>query len=148
MNQLNYHGYHFYQERTSTNSIFIMNQSCIEELSPNSKNCYIVSITSPGSIAEINDSPHLLRVSFFDSEEGENSVHPGISQEQAANIADFIKTVPVDKDIFIHCEAGKSRSAGVAAAIIQYQKKDPKDVFNQLTPSMRCYTNVLKALLN
>lgn len=145
MNELAYQGYSFYQEDTPTNTIFIVSRRCIEELQP--KNCYIISIDDPGNVVNI-DGAHIIREGFFDSEGDETSLYPGIDPEQAMRIANFVKEIPPEQDIFIHCGAGRSRSAGVAAAIVQYQGGNPDNIFNILTPSMRCYTKVLEALTN
>lgn len=77
----------------------------------------IISITDFGS--EINRFARsdkiigICRAAFDDTLSGKSS----ISKTDAFRIASFIKMLPEDADLIIHCEAGISRSAGVAAAI-------------------------------
>lgn len=76
----------------------------------------VISITDPGSAnAKINGVPgeNLLRLSFTDDvSEGPNAVLMNMNQARA--IAKFVK----NGDMFlVHCEAGISRSAGVADAL-------------------------------
>lgn len=50
--------------------------------------------------------------------------------------------------LIVHCEAGISRSAGVAAAIMKAWNGDDGPVFNnpRYMPNMTCYRKVLSAL--
>ena len=49
----------------------------------------------------------------------------------------------------MHCEAGQSRSAGVAAAIMKYLYNNDTDIFNNryYKPNMLCYRKVLNAFM-
>ena len=74
----------------------------------------------------------------------------GISWTQAMQIATFIRNSKelVDK-IVVHCGAGQSRSAGVAAAILKYYTNDDTDIYDnpKYTPNNLCYRRVLEALM-
>jgi protein tyrosine/serine phosphatase len=114
----------------------------------------IISITDPDKPEVLFDRSRqkngirfVTRVSFWDEEEDE---HGCISEAQAQVIAEAAldaKAFLVDT-ILVHCEAGKCRSAGVAAAILKVFTGDDTAVFNdpQYTPNMRCYRRVLNAL--
>ena len=53
-----------------------------------------------------------------------------------------------DCDILIHCDAGISRSAGVAAAILEAWGGNPRTLFDSpwYEPNLHCYRVTLKAL--
>lgn len=74
----------------------------------------------------------------------------GMNAIQAIEMADFIKMYisKVDK-VIVHCGAGQSRSAGIAAAILKFFTGDDSQIFNdrRFTPNMRCYRLMLEALM-
>lgn len=109
----------------------------------------MISITSLGAAtfpwinADTDDS--LFRLNFLDTDEKESS----ISQEEAIRLAKFIKKwYPKVKKFIVHCEAGVSRSAGVAAAILKYFENDDSPIFDNayFKPNMYVYRSVLDAL--
>lgn len=73
----------------------------------------------------------------------------GMNEAQALEIAQFVKQYgpSVDK-IIVHCGAGQSRSAGVAAAILKWFTGDDMQIFGngRYTPNMRCYRLTLEAM--
>jgi len=109
------------------------------------------------SISDLQgEAPHLLRsqcngiidqlkVNFDDVEvEGLRC----ISNEKADTIAIFVyKYQTVVEKIIVNCEAGISRSAGVAAAIMKHINGDDWDIFNnhKYCPSIMCYRKMLYA---
>ena len=54
-----------------------------------------------------------------------------------------------NKSSLVHCGAGQSRSAGVAAAILKWMTGSDAQIFDnrKYTPNMRCYRLVLEALM-
>jgi hypothetical protein len=44
----------------------------------------------------------------------------------------------------VQCDAGISRSAGIAGAISKYYLNKDQWVFNRYRPNMHCYTKVLQ----
>lgn len=90
----------------------------------------LISIWSPGDYTKlINEDPKSIKDyekmrSFFDIHirqefwDTEDNVpgYDSISAEQAKDLAEFIVTNK-DKKFVIHCDAGQSRSAGVALAV-------------------------------
>lgn len=94
-----------------------------------------------------NKSLIVYRAVFDDTDKPEN----GMSSIQAMEIAEFIKhNMRNCNKIIVHCGAGQSRSAGVAAAILKYFNGDDTQIFDnrRYTPNMRCYRLTLEALLN
>ena len=72
-----------------------------------------------------------------------------LTNQDATFIAEFIKSYYTPEiTIIVHCGAGQSRSAGVAAAILKHYTNDDKQIFNnrRYTPNMLFYRRVLTAL--
>ena len=81
---------------------------------------------------------------FDDEEGGITSMTP----QNAYDILDFVeKWLDEDVDIIVHCGAGVSRSAGVAAALSLLVNGDDSNIFDdgRYSPNMHCYRSVLKA---
>lgn len=69
--------------------------------------------------------------------------------ELAGRIAAFIKSHADSTDhIFVSCQAGQSRSPGIAAALYTYYGRDPMEVFQQpiYQPNVLCYRLLTDAL--
>lgn len=93
-----------------------------------------------------NNIVAVYRAIFNDTDKPEN----GMNSMQAIEMADFIKCniYRVDK-VIVHCGAGQSRSAGIAAAILKYFTGSDTQIFDnrRYTPNMRCYRLMLEALM-
>jgi protein-tyrosine phosphatase len=91
---------------------------------------------------------YLLQLQFTDADIGQTDC---ITDKQANEVAGFVNDVK-DKvnRIIVHCQAGVSRSAGVAAAIMKYVNGNDWDVFDnaKYRPNMTCYRKVLDAFTN
>lgn len=109
------------------------------------------------SIANINDNDNVfahrdwlcavLKLKFDDVESNEPDC---ISADDAACIVHFINRIKDKTDrVIVHCEAGVSRSAGVAAAIMKFINMDDSIIFNddKFRPNMTCYEKVLNAFI-
>ena len=87
----------------------------------------------------------ILHLKFNDESDSDKSA---INTEQAKEIALFIN---IWKDmvelIIVHCEAGVSRSSGVAAGIMKYINNDDMSIFENphFCPNITCYRKVLEA---
>ena len=73
-----------------------------------------------------------------------------ITYDDAGEIASFVRNIVrlrMDR-LIVHCEAGISRSAGVAAAIMKGWDGDDSPVFDnpRFRPNMICYRTVLNAV--
>ncbi len=67
----------------------------------------------------------------------------------AEKILDFVSTYALDIDlIVIHCEAGISRSAGVAGALALIYNKEDQYYFDNYLPNMLVYRKIIKVALN
>ena len=71
-----------------------------------------------------------------------------MKHEDAKKIAKFVSQNR-DKIIIVHCDAGQSRSAGVAAAISRYYNNYDFEYFDnpRYTPNMRCYHLMMNAMI-
>lgn len=95
----------------------------------------------------------ILRLRFEDAEGP--SEEPGsiiresdlITEHDAKLIKTLLGMHP-DTDIIVHCDAGVSRSAGIAAAILKHRTGDDSRIFGnpRYNPNMLCYRTVLDAL--
>ena len=67
--------------------------------------------------------------------------------EDAAQVAELLRSYP-DTDVIVHCDAGISRSAGVAAAILKHTTGDDSSIFENglYDPNLWCYRKTLEAL--
>lgn len=135
-------------------NVIIMSRSRAKKYThqDHSEQSVVISINNLGDVpASIhgnrsNGIHDVLRVFFDDVDSGESS----ISVTDAMKIAEFVhryQHTGIDR-IIVHCEAGRSRSAGVGAAILKYLYDDDTGVFDdpKYRPNMLCYRRVLWAL--
>lgn len=118
----------------------------------------IISIRDPNKVKpefNINNSSikDILYLSFFDISEETKSIFGGyesMSPIDAILIRDFVLKWQNEIDtIWVQCEMGMSRSAGIAAAIMEYFDIDSKEILknNQYYPNKLCY-NLTKGAFN
>lgn len=97
-----------------------------------------------------NNIIDVLKLRFNDTD-CSDGFSGGMIVEQGYKIKAFFNKYVMSADkLIVHCEAGQSRSAGVAAAIMKYYYNDDTPIFNnsRYTPNMRCYRITLNALMN
>lgn len=110
----------------------------------------IISISDPFSekvkFNRINRSiKDILYLSFYDISEETRSIFGGyesMSPIDAVLIRDFVlKWENFVDEIWVQCEMGVSRSAGIAVAIAEHFKLDSNDILNNSNyhPNMVCY---------
>lgn len=86
----------------------------------------------------------------FEDWDVENAGCKVISNEDAKAIAEFVmlyQNKPEEYDLYVNCEAGMSRSAGVAASISKALFDDDEIFFRIKYPNMLCYRKVYEALM-
>ena len=118
--------------------------------SPHDEESAVISISTPDEHYDMNiyssiynGIKRILRLSFDDVDNGSFAMTEG----DAASIAEFVEENK-DKTIIVHCDAGISRSAGIAAAIMKHYNGDDTPIFNSrlYCPNMLCYRMVLEKL--
>lgn len=115
----------------------------------------IISIRSTGDTPPkklfLHSNPQIksfITLAFDDVTTYHANYYP-ITEQQAVKIAKFVmRHKDSVEQIIVHCDAGISRSAGVAAAIAKYLNGSDDDFFvrSPYTPNMTCYHKVLFAL--
>ena len=87
----------------------------------------------------------ILYLSFYDISEETKDIFDGyssMSPDDARKIAHFVNKWKDKVDtIWVHCEVGVSRSAGIAMAIMEYLNMDLTPIFENpiYFPNMLCY---------
>ncbi len=118
----------------------------------------IISIRHPNKVKpefNFNNSSikDILYLSFYDISEETKSIFGGyesMSPIDAILIRDFVLKWQNEIDtIWVQCEMGMSRSAGIVAAIMEYFDMDSKEILesNQYYPNKLCY-NLTKGAFN
>lgn len=107
------------------------------------KDTCVISITTPGK-TNVSFPCDTLHVAFYDTTES-----IGISIADAVQIRDFViqELAKGIKHLVVHCDAGVSRSAGVAAAILKATGQDESEILDNPNYfiNARCYAYVLMA---
>lgn len=105
-------------------------------------------------ITRENNIQALLPLTFCDADEPGPDVYGNLAraedlmqEEDAIRIRDLLAQHP-DCNVIVHCDAGMSRSAGTAAAIIEAAGGDPASIFRSpyYDPNLHCYQLVLRVL--
>jgi predicted protein tyrosine phosphatase len=128
--------------------IMIMSRKEAENIDLDRISCAIISINNNNS-----KTPNIRRQQikglitlFFDDVERDENKYFSISKDQAVQIVNFVNKFWNNVELMIiHCEAGISRSSGVAAAILKYKTRDDNFIFGNKSyvPNMKCYRMVL-----
>lgn len=112
----------------------------------------MISISTPLSpydnapfTSPTNKIKGILRLYFTDTDGGEDSMTP----DDAKAICEFVTRHANIPNIIVHCDAGQSRSAGVAAALLKCFTGDDSQIFNNpyYKPNRHCYRLVLNELM-
>lgn len=137
-------------------NVVVMNRGDAKAYSyaPHTESSVIISITDPDRETNHfnedakNNIKSILRLQFFDVD----SPDPGtITEDDAKRIADFAFYWKDKVDtIIVHCEAGQSRSAGAAAAILKAFTGHDEQIFDnpKYTPNRTVYRSVLTCLMD
>ena len=110
----------------------------------------LISITDPGTDpAQIAESPlcmGVLRLQFFDVDIAYGGLRAP-SEEDAEAIVQFVRRYQSMADLIIcQCEAGISRSAGVAAALSRWLNGHDEEFFRRYLPNRLIYRLILNRL--
>lgn len=107
-------------------------------------------------ISHDNRIADILKLSFADADApgidvyGREAASSDLMQpEDGQKIKEFLDKHP-GMDVIVHCDAGISRSAGVAAGILKAKTGDDSQIFNSpmYRPNIHCYRITLAALFS
>lgn len=121
---------------------------------PTDKTIGIISINTPcDELNRFNRCSSIRKVLFliFDDVEYEGQERGlFMTNSDAEKVKEFVlwaQKANID-ELWVHCDAGVSRSAGVGAAIMQYLYGDDSPIFgnHNYFPNMWCYHKTLNAL--
>lgn len=116
----------------------------------------IISIRTPGDEKAEFDRNNktikdILYLEFYDINYNSHEIFKGyepMSDEDAVKIRDFVLKWKDEVDTtWVHCDAGISRSAGVAAGILEALGEDNSYIFDSKMyfPNLLCYRKMLNA---
>ncbi len=141
--------------------IFILNKSKAQRLSYSnfSSNKVIISIRTPEDKKAVFNPDNssikdVLYLSFYDVSTETQDIfkgYPAMTDEDAVEIRDFVlKWKNKVGTLWVHCDAGISRSAGVAAGILEALGQNNSFILNSKMyyPNMLCYQKTLNAFYN
>lgn len=139
-------------------NVIVLNRMKAERLTYTdySSDKVIISISTPGDEKAEFDSNNktikdILYLEFYDISYNSQEVFKGyepMSDEDAVKIRDFVLKWKGKVDtIWVHCDAGISRSAGVAAGILEVLGEDNSYIFDSKMyfPNLLCYRKILNA---
>ena len=142
--------------------ILIKSRDAIEKMHFAPKTAVISITDAAWNYAKLKSEPnYVLRLAFDDVDndifadvtEAEREVvankYHMLSDEQAKQIAEFYAKIHDKVDIIIcQCEHGQSRSAAVAAAILEYRSRSGIKIFahDKYYPNKAVFNKVLQAL--
>ena len=109
----------------------------------------VVSITDSGAPeAVVAESPHclgVLRLQFHDADRAQRD-RVTVTADDARAVVRFVRQHrDAARLIVCQCEAGISRSAGVAAALSKWLQDDDTPFFERFIPNRLVYRTVLEA---
>lgn len=139
--------------------IIVMSRETLNNFSYVMPNRYaVISISSTEQDAIYSDkfdayTMGVLRLAFYDIDE--DIISNGISynamnQSQADKVAIFVRYwFNKVNYLIVQCDAGISRSAGIAAAISKWAINDDMEYFHsgRYVPNRRCYRMVINSLM-
>lgn len=130
--------------------IFVYSRGAIERLAPHDVPHVIISITTTADdVARLPSGDQckgVLRLAFLDADAPRSDDATGLfSTEHATAICDFVEQHRrVVRRIVVHCDAGLSRSPGVAAALAVCLGGSDEEFFRRYRPNMLVYRRLLE----
>ena len=113
----------------------------------------VISIQSPKHSEEIDINENVIDILYLffydvDKDYPERDIF-AMTEEDAERVANFTKrNITRCNTLFVSCDAGISRSAGVAAAILKWWDGNDSPIFKgPYVPNMRCYNLTYKHLI-
>lgn len=136
------------------NEILIFSRDDAEDYAQekHSKDSAVISIKSTfdPSTPKIfsSEENHIKKVIFTTFNDAWTEREGCMTLDDAFRIAEFVKEIN-EEDIprlVVHCDAGESRSAGIAAAISEYLFQTGDEILHKYPANQTCYSLLLDAL--
>ena len=132
--------------------VYVLNRERMSEYEE-SRPHIVVAVSDPTTkVHQLKDNPNRLGqllLSFWDLDKKWPSIPDGyFTQEMAKQILDFVESYKDAKVIYCACEAGISRSAGVAAALAKIYNGRDSEYFKHYIPNRRVYSMILSEHYN
>jgi predicted protein tyrosine phosphatase len=140
---------------------FVYSRRAVELIAPFTVPHIFVSITTPGDSegpAKLPENEHtrgVLRLAFSDIDviregsafgEDPDDTRVLFAPEHGEQVVSFVSEhLDHIEAIIVHCDAGMSRSPGVAAALARLCNVDDSPFFKRYHPNMRVYRGILTA---
>lgn len=138
-------------------NFYVYSRTMIEHIEPYEVPHVIVSIRTPGDpdMAKLPINEYTLQVAhlsfydfndaaFLESEIKEKYDAGSFNREHARIILRLIETNQDAETFIVHCDAGLSRSPGVAAAVSKILTDDDSYFFKRYHPNSRVYRTILE----
>lgn len=129
--------------------VMVMSKLLVEHIRDFDDNTVVISITSPGAREAEIKGKHIHRFQFHDVRE-DLMVDGWVMNAMTEDVADAIVEVVVNnkdkKRLLVHCEAGVSRSPGVAIGIARYMEVDPG--VDNLIDRFPCYNKHVEKMIH
>ena len=132
--------------------VYVLNRERLleyEETKPH----LVIAVSDPTTkVHQLRDNSNRmgqLLLSFWDLDKKWPSIPDGyFTQEHAKQILDFVNSHRDAKVIYCACEAGISRSAGIAAALAKIYTGYDSEYFKRYIPNRRVYSIILAEYYN
>jgi predicted protein tyrosine phosphatase len=111
----------------------------------------LVSITDPdapeATLAPSESRLAVLRLQFWDTDDPDTNLNGGMTEEQGQQVVAFVaEHRPHIRRIVCQCEAGVSRSAGVAAGLSKWLNDNDDPFYSYFVPNFLCRRRILNAI--
>lgn len=90
---------------------------------------------NPNALESVKKAHYLATVEYYEP----------MTDEQADQVVEFVEKYKDVELIVVHCEAGISRSAGLAAALSKIMTGDDIRFFKKFLPNMLVYRKIINA---
>lgn len=136
---------------------FVYSRPAVEAIQPHDVPHIIISIITPDDVeAKLKTNEHtrgILRLAFDDADKDIHTYYTPFprgtvlfTDEMGKQVIDFVCQHKLGEEVhrcIVHCDAGRSRSRGLAAALALIFDGDDRDIIKGYTPNMLVYRKVL-----
>ena len=81
-----------------------------------------------------------------DPDKGQKIIDTCFTEQHAREIVDFLKMIRDEHLVYINCEAGISRSAGIVLALRRHYGGDEEEIFGKAVPNIHVTSTMTRIL--